>query len=643
MKRLYLFLAAIVFVAGTAISQTLKVTVGDVTYLFPSSQTGDMPYSNGTTVTIMEKAFNLADVTAMTVDETPVDDSVINVAYDSTSAKVTVAGNIAKYVTPVVSGAHVSIAQSVDLAQEITYNLSGTATDGEFYMSGSYKATLVLNGLTLTNVTPVYSGAAIHIQNGKRIKVKVADGTVNNLTDNAAGTQKGCLYIKGHGEFAQSGTLNVTANLKHGVKTGEYFQMKNCTINILKAPGDGINSSQFMLIESGTLNLNNLGDDGMQCDLDGLTSTGITTGHVDEDTGNVYILGGTINITSTAVAAKGIKSNGSMDISGGDITIKTTGSGMWDTTDLETKAASGLSSDIDLTISGGNIKITSTGPGGKGMKCDGLLTVTNGTINITTSGTLYYNNGTTENTNYTGNTDNVNSNYYSSPKGVKADNGVEIGGGTIYVTTSGRNGEGIESKSYLNITGGHIIVNAYDDGINSANDLTISGGYIFSRATNNDGIDANGNCYINGGVIYAVGANSPELAVDANSEQQKKLYFSGGTLVALGGLESGCSLTQTCYSSSSWSKNVWYALYNNGELALAFKTPASGGTVMVVSTSGTTTVKSSVTVSGGVEYFGGMGIIDGTVTGGSSVTLSQYTGANGGGGPGGGGGRPGRP
>ena len=134
--------------------------------------------------------------------------------------------------------------------------------------------------------------------------------------------------------------------------------------------------------------------------------------------------------------------------------------------------------------------------------------------------------------------------------------------------------------------------------------------------------------------------SSPEVAIDANSEDKKQLYFSGGTLVAIGGLESGASLTQSCYSSSSWSKSTWYALYNGDDLALAFKTPSSGGTTLVVSTSGTTSLKSGVTVSGGTTYFGGVGNIGGTVSGGSSVSLSSYSASSGGGGggnPGGGG------
>lgn len=50
------------------------------------------------------------------------------------------------------------------------------------------------------------------------------------------------------------------------------------------------------------------------------------------------------------------------------------------------------------------------------------------------------------------------------------------------------------------------------------------------------------------------------------------------------------------------------------------------------------TLKSGVSVSSGTYYFGGLGIVESTVSGGSSVSLSSYTGGNSmGGGPGGGG------
>ncbi len=219
-----------------------------------------------------------------------------------------------------------------------------------------------------------------------------------------------------------------------------------------------------------------------------------------------------------------------------------------------------------------------------------MLTISGGDITVSTSGGLYYNNGTTENTNYTGNTDNVNSDFYSSPKGIKAGlktqngnsytytGGVVISGGKVKVTTSGRNAEGIESKNYLNVTGGEIYINAYDDGINSAQDMTITDGYIYSHSNNNDGIDANGNIYLNGGLVYAIGSRSPELGIDANSEEGKKVYVNGGIVIAVGGVENGASYNQPKIQQSSVSSNTWYTV-TYGDNTVAFKTPtiSTGG------------------------------------------------------------------
>lgn len=582
MKRIICVISLLLLVLNLS-AQTLHVVVGNTTYMFPATQAGEMNYTDGSTLTIVDKSFTLADVSRIYVDDSEVTDNTVQVSYSGSSASVKVSGNIAKYIVPTISGAHVKLVQSEEVDDnvgEITYNLTGTSTDGEFYMEGSYKATIELDGITLTNVTPVYSGAAVHIQNGKRINVKVITGTENTLVDAASGSQKGALYIKGHAEFKQKGTLNVTGNLKHAIKTGEYFSLKNATINVLGAAGgDGINCAQYFLMESGSLHISNPNDDGIQVDLDGDTSTGETTDHEDEDSGNAYINGGTITVNSSAC-------------------------GSWDSDDNEAKGTSCLNADGDITITSGTVTMKATGSGGRGIKCDGVFTTTGGTVDVTTTGALYYN----------------------------------ISGGTINVTTSGYNAEGIESKNTIEVNGGYVTVNSYDDGINSSQDMTFNGGYVYARSTNNDGIDANGNLYIKGGLIFANGSSSPELAVDANSESQKKIYLTGGTLVAIGGLESGASLSQSCYSTSSWSKNTWYAM-TYGSTTFAFKTPSSGGTTMVVSASSTPTLKSGVTVSGGTEIFGGAGVLDASVSGGSTVSLSNYSsngsgfGGNTGGGP----------
>ena len=654
MKKIFILIIS--FTIGVFLNaQTMNVQVGQVMYQFPAEQTGEMMYAEGATLCIMNKTFTLSDVTTMFVDESEVKDNTVSVVYNGETTTITVAGNVAQYLTITTSGAHVNIEQHSDLAEEITYTLSGSSQDGEFYMSGSYKATVELNGLTLTNASPVSSGAAMHIQNGKRIKIKVLDGTHNMLVDADNGSQKGALYVKGHPEFSGKGTLTVNGKVKHAIKSGEYISVKDATLKVQSAAGDGINCGQYFWMKSGVLDISGVMDDGIQCDIDDtdVGSTGETADHEDEDSGNIYLAGGQITINTAGIAAKGVKSEGDLIVTGGVIAITTTGKGKWDEEDLKTKAAACLGSDAKVVIAGGTLTLTSTGAGGKGINCDAAFEMSGGEVTIVTQGALYYHNGTTENTNYTGNTDNVNSDYYSSSKGVKADGAITISGGKISVATAGRNAEGIESKTSILISDGEVTVNSYDDGINvggDGSDLIISGGYVYSRAMNNDGIDGNGNVYVKGGLVYAIGANSPEVAIDANSEEQKKLYVQGGTLIAVGGLESGAQISGgTCKQTTSFSAETWYALYNGSELVAAFKTPAAsssssgggrpgggpgggGSKKLVVYTASTPALQSGVTVSGGTAYFDGAANIGGTVSGGSSVTLSDYTSS---GGPGG--------
>jgi hypothetical protein len=587
MKRLYTILAALMLTIA-AWAKTLNVKVGNVTYKFPAAQAGEMTYSGGTTLTIVNKEFDLSEISSMTVDNSTVTDDAIDVVYEGTTAEVTVAGNIAQWVTVEVTGAHVSVAQADDLATEITYNLSGSSEDGGFYTSGVYKATLQLNGLTLTNQSATYSGAAIDVQNSKRINIKLTEGTTNTLVDATGGSQKGCLYVKGHAEFKQKGKLYVTGNVKHGIKTGEYMSVKNATIYVTSAVGDAVNCEQYFLMESGTLNLSGMADDGIQCDIE-TASTGETTDHEDEDSGNVYISGGTIVADVTGIACKGIKAEGNINISGGDIDITTSGNGKWSedtslSTGGETKGASCINGDNDINIIGGNITLKSTGSGGSGMKCDGMMTINGGTIDIATTGGLYYNNGTTENLNYTGNTDNVDSNYYTGSKGIKAgtkdtststttySGGLVINGGTITVSTATNNAEGIESKNTMTITDGTITVNSYDDGINSARDLHIQGGILTVVAKNNDAIDSNGDLYIEGGTVIACGASAPECGLDA--AEQYRLYITGGTVLAIGG-------SNNAVTSKSGSQYV---------LSTSSLSASAGGTIAVKS--GTSTIAS---------------------------------------------------
>ena len=637
MKKIYAILTAFLLTMA-AEAQTLNVKVGTVTYSFPAEQAGDMVYTeSGSMLTICGKTFETDNIDEMTIDEGQLSDNSVSVNYDGASATVVVAGNIARYITVEQTGAHVSLTQDADVDDtvgEITYTLSGTSSDGEFYMTGSYKATVELNGLTLTNVTPLYSGAAVCIMDGKRIDLSVKKETENTLTDCASGSQKAALYCKGHLELKGQGTLNVYGKLAHAIKSAEYMQIRKCTVNVKEAVKDGLSCDEYFLMESGTVNISGVGDDGIQCDVDGTTSTGETADHEDEDSGNIYIAGGTLNVSTTAVGSKGLNAAGTLNISESTQTatvIIVRNSGGVDTSDSTDLAGSAcLKADTAIVISGGTLTLTNSGQGGRAINSDGTLTVSGGTIDAKAQGTNY---GSSGGGRWGGNSSTSNHKY---AKGVKADGNITISGGTLNIYSKSH--EGLESKGTIDISGGEVYVQASDDAINAASHLTVSGGQVCGYSTGNDGLDSNGNMYIKGGLVYAICSGSPEVGLDANTEGGYKLYLSGGTVIAIGGLENGSSLTQSCYQASSWNKNTWYAL-TVGSSVFAFKTPSSGGSGIVVSGASQPTLKSGVTVSGGTTIFSGMGNVNPTVSGGSSVSLSSYSGNSGGpgGGPGGGG------
>lgn len=549
MKGTGLLLAASMATAVTMQAQTLNVAFGNVRYAFPAAQAGEMTFADGTALTIMGRTFDVDGVDSIYVNSDEVEDNTVVVEYAGGAALVTVAGNVARYVEPTVSGGHVAIVQGSEVSGEtcgeITYSLSGQSDDGEFRMDGSYKASIDLRGLTLTNP----SGAALDINNGKRIALSVKSGTENTLADGADGSQKGCIDCTGHLELKGKGTLNVYGNAGHAIYAKEYVELKNCTVNVLSAVKDGLNCNQYFSMESGVLDIAGVGDDGIQ------VSFKDDEDRDEEDTGCITVSGGSIAVEVTATAAKGLKAEGGVTLSGGSVSVTTSGGGEWDDEDAKTKASACISADGNLAISDGEVQLVSTGSGGKGISCDGDLTISGGDISIRTSGGLYaYVNGR-EYDDYTGNADNLDSDLTSSPKGIKADGNITIDGGNISIETTGTNAEGIESKAVMTINGGNITVTAYDDGLNSSDDMYINGGELTIISTANDAIDSNGNMYFYGGYTMALGSASPEGGIDANEEDGYTVFFHGGTLLAVGGTNSvpSSSTSSQAYVSTTAS------------------------------------------------------------------------------------------
>ena len=480
-------------------------------------------------------------------------------------------------VTITVNGGHVTADHGS--TKNICYNLVGSTSNGSFTVIGDKKYEVRLSGVSITNP----DSAALNLLSKKRAYVVLADGTSNTLKDGTTSQNdhKGALYAKGKLLVSGTGALEVYGNYNNAIHSADYIVFSTGTNIYAKS----------------------------------------TANHGIKANDGIYINGGILNVEVSAAAAKGINCESHIQVNGGRTTVITTGNGTYDTDDKEAKGAACFKADSTFTINGGELWLKSTGSGGKGINVDMDAAFNGGSVYIVTTGSQFSSNGDT-----------------ASPKGIKADGAITINDGRIWVRTSGTNGEGIESKSTLTINGGEVASYAYDDAINSKSTMTISGGYVYAHGQHNDGLDANGNLYIKGGVVYAICSGSPEVAIDANTEGGYKLYLQGGTVVAVGGLENGSSLSQSCYQAS-WSSNTWYAL-SDGTSTFAFKTPASGGSGLVVSMASTPTLQSGISVSSGTSLFGSLANWGGTVSSGSSVTLSSYTGGNSMGGMGGGG-RPG--
>ncbi len=469
--------------------------------------------------------------------------SVVTVTYDGSQATI---GELPEGVTATVNGAHVTISSTL---KNMCYQLSGSSTDGSFKIYSDKKFSLVMNGITLTNP----QGAAINNQ-GKRMYLVIADGTINSLSDGTTYStpddedEKGALFSEGKIAISGSGLLTVTAQGKNGIVSDDYILFRpGCNVQVKSTASNGIKSNDGIIIR-----------------------------------------GGVINVETSANASKAMKTDGQVLIEGGRTTLLTTGSTEYDSDDREYKGCAALKADSIITITGGTLLAKSTGGGGKGISGDLTMTITGGTVRALSTGS--------------------NSNSVSA-KAIKFDGDILIQGGDIMARASSH--EAIETKGKLTVEAGSVAAYSSDDAINSAKDMNINGGYVYGYSTGNDGIDSNGNLTVSGGLLIGIGATAPEEGIDA--VEGKTFSINGGTVIGLGGGGEAMSGTQQKASISgvSVSAGSYLAVLDaNGSCLFALQSPRgfSGATLQVSDPnmkSGTTyTLSSASSISGTGSFFG---------------------------------------
>lgn len=495
--------------------------------------------------------------------------------------------------------------------ETLKYILSGTTANGFLKIYGARKQAIVLDGVSITNP----DGAAINNQCKKRTFV-VVNGT-NSLSDGASAAYtkeneedlKAVFFSESQLIFSGSGSLTVSAlnaQGKAGISTDDYIRLLDgptITVNSGSSAGNGIK-----------------GKDG------------------------VRLSGGSLNVSIAAAMAKGISTDEYVLVEGGSHSVTSTGGVAYDEEDAEYTGTSCVKADNFFAMTGGTLTLRNTGDGGKGIRAGSYdydatnhtvadSYITGGTLDISVSGREVNDvsakgvkigwvtkNGTGDHAQVTGSAGNL-----------------LIYGGSV--TVSSAKGEGLEVKGNLTINGGEThVTSSSDDAINCQGDLTVKDGFVYAFSSGNDAMDSNGNTYLSGGYVMAICTKgAPEVAIDANTEEGKKLYIkSGATVVAYGGLESGYSASQNVYSMSA-TAGAWNALYDGSGFIAAFKAPTGISSLIVTAPSLSSGYK-GVSVSG-EALCGGIWATDG-ISGGSSVTLTTYSdggnGGPGGGGPGGG-------
>ncbi len=247
-----------------------------------------------------------------------------------------------------------------------------------------------------------------------------------------------------------------------------------------------------------------------------------------------------ISLSTSGKGSKGIEAVAAT-VTGGTTDIKTTGAAFYDSDDADVSSPAGINATTFL-LDGGTLNLTSTGVGGKGIKTSGVLTVNTGTLSVSASGSAFtYNRDTYEAKGISSDgaviINDGTINVSATDDGIKSEVSVTVNGGIINITKST---EGIEAP-VITLNNGNITVVSSDDCLNAtkgnggeSNDgslLTFAGGTIALSSTGGDPVDSNGNVLMTGGTVIVQGPPAqPEVALDYNGT----FKVTGGFLIASG-------------------------------------------------------------------------------------------------------------
>lgn len=276
---------------------------------------------------------------------------------------------------------------TITITNEGTYLLTGSLTNGKIVVEAedTDKIQIVLNGVNINCDT----SAPLYVKQADKVFVTLAESSENILSNKSEfvavddNNIDSVVFSKDDITFNGTGKLTVNANYGHGIVSKDDLVFTNGEYTVT-AQNHALTANDSMKIANATFTLDS-GKDGLHAE-----------NTEDVENGIIYVESGSINITSDG---DGIDASNTVDVIGGTINITSGGGsenaeqkqeemfgrGGFDpnasttTTDTETTSAKGMKSSGDMNITGGNVNINSADDA---VHSNSNLTISNGTITL---------------------------------------------------------------------------------------------------------------------------------------------------------------------------------------------------------------------------------------------------------------------
>lgn len=183
-----------------------------------------------------------------------------------------------KETTAQYSGSGIMVnGNTVTITKGGTYVISGTLNDGSIQvLTDDKKVYLELDNAHVTNS----QGAALNVQQAKRITVTTLAGTTNSFTDGGTHEEdRGAIFTNDTIDLQGEGTLNITANYAHGIRSDDDIILTSGTVNITSTKS-GFHCNDGIEINGGKL-FCNAGTNGIK-----------TEGYINITGGHSVFIGG---------------------------------------------------------------------------------------------------------------------------------------------------------------------------------------------------------------------------------------------------------------------------------------------------------------------------------------------------------------